>query len=49
VGAAIGVISVHNHPPGDYGPGAGGTVVGLALLGAVAGALVGWLVSAAAS
>ena len=49
VGAVIGVISVHQHPPtGSYSPGRGGTIVGVGILGAIAGALVGWLVSTGA-
>lgn len=49
VGAVIGVISVHQHPPsGGYSPGRGGTIVGVGILGAVAGALIGWLVSTGA-
>jgi membrane associated rhomboid family serine protease len=49
LGVAIGAISVHNHPPsGSYSPSSGATVVGLGVLGAVVGALVGWLLSAAA-
>jgi membrane associated rhomboid family serine protease len=47
VGIAIGAISVHNHPPDSYGS-PRVTVVGLGILGAVAGALVGWLLSVAA-
>jgi hypothetical protein len=50
VGAIIGAISVHNHPPspGGYGPGRGATIVGVGILGAIAGAIVGWLVSVGA-
>jgi hypothetical protein len=49
VGAVIGVISVQQHPPsGSYGPGRRGTIVGVGILGAIAGALVGWLVSTGA-
>jgi hypothetical protein len=50
IGAIIGAISVHNHPPppGGYGPGRRGTIVGVGIVGAISGAIVGWLVSIAA-
>ena len=49
VGAVIGVISVNQHPPsGSYSPGRAATIVSVGIVGAIAGALVGWLVSTGA-